>query len=551
MQWRCLLFGIVFLMTACGKTSRDPANDRQPPVVAEQLTGIAINADLFLSQNGVIVGDQFQLEALAEYDNGYTVVVAAEWSVEPAELASIGGSGLLQAHAEGEVTVTARYSDRSDTLQLLIVAAPKPVVVDLIFSLNDELLVGAEKVVQTFDSYNVTTVAKYSNGEEPKVEAQWTSSNSTIVDVEAGKILPQMPGSVILTASYQGFQKELVLDIIDHPGQELRVELFEQTVRVGSTLTFTTIYQTPDGLEKSVEADCRIDPSELAQFEEGQTRTIIAIEAGNITVTCQYQHLTAQVEITITAAPNLVGLRIVDPGPLELGSSYQMVAIGNFEPGAWEEEVRVVWTLIDDQASSILAEDGSLIARQPGTAVIMAQLNGIQATIELLFDYKKIKISETQFWIYQGDEKGNLSFNFPWDDEPGDDILRGTEGVADFALVCADQAKELLREILNQESYRHALGRVTAYGATSDAIILVNVIDGTEFQRSLRMMDRDAYFWHWNANDKKPVLSMSNFKKGLWVWEVIAVAPNRCIQASQSEMIRYLDYVNSRLAIAK
>ncbi|MFW7381672.1 MAG: Ig-like domain-containing protein [Oligoflexus sp.] len=542
---------LLFLMACDNDSKNDPVIDPPPPATDGEIVSLSINSEVLLDQARLEVGSEAQLSSVAQLTSGESVPVAAQWSVEPAELASIDENGLLKALAEGQVTVTATYQDFSDSLQFEIFASPAPIpdgveLTDLSMRLNDELVSASELTIQTFDTYRLSAFAQYSNAEEREVEAEWEVSDSELARLENGTLEGLKAGKVNLTARFDGMEKVFVVEVIDHPEQELVIVLAAPTVEDGSSLTFKTNYRNSTGELAAVEASCSVSPESLA--EVGENKSINALKAGSAELTCTYQHLSTSVGFEITVKPVLVGLRITDPGKLEIGTVYQMSAIGQFDPGAVEEEVSVVWSVVDDNVDLTLVEDGRLVARKVGTATIAAVLDGVTASIGLDFARKEVKIVETQYWAYETDEEGKLTFNFPWDEEEGDAIKRDAEGLTDFALTCAEQAQNEFQSLLADERYQAAFDKTTGWGATAEAIILVNVVDQRAQHQALRMMDRDAYFWHWNNDDKKPVLSMSQFRKGQWVWEVIAMGPNECIQPPKAEMARYLEYVNSRLA---
>lgn len=156
----------------------------------------------------------------------------------------------------------------------------------------------------------------------------------------------------------------------------------------------------------------------------------------------------------------------------------------------------------------------------------------------------ELRIKEAQFWVYERID-GNLSFNTPWDEEEGDGILRDENLAPSYARDCLRIAQETYANLAKLTDFQERIKPILAQGATSDLIFLVVSTDSENDRTALRKLDRDAYFWHWTDTAKKPVLSMNQYEKGSWVWEVIAT-PKSCIQPVIRDLGRYLDWTSRR-----
>ena len=90
------------------------------------------------------------------------------------------------------------------------------------------------------------------------------------------------------------------------------------------------------------------------------------------------------------------------------------------------------------------------------------------------------------------------------------------------------------------------IASVLAKGGSPQLILLVNVVPKDGLRNSLRRLDRDAYFWHWNQDGKKPSWTLDKKQVGAWVWEVIS-GPSDCVLPDHKEALRYLQYSKRRL----
>lgn len=156
-------------------------------------------------------------------------------------------------------------------------------------------------------------------------------------------------------------------------------------------------------------------------------------------------------------------------------------------------------------------------------------------------------LNEEQYWVYKSDGS-KLLFNTPWDSEEGDDIETDKSKAPDYARDCAILAKDDFQRMMQNASKKVA--ELLQAGATSQAILLVNVVEKVSDRNALRMLDRDTYFWNWPDPKVRPYFALANFRKGVFVWEVIAAADG-CIGPETADVERYLDYALSRLTSSK
>ena len=158
----------------------------------------------------------------------------------------------------------------------------------------------------------------------------------------------------------------------------------------------------------------------------------------------------------------------------------------------------------------------------------------------------ELRIKESQFWVHTKTE-GVLTFNTPWDETEGDGIIRDESMVPAYARSCLKAARSTYDSIAIHKDFQAKIKPLLEKGVTADLSFLVVVSESDADRTALRRLDRDAYFWHWNDPAKKPVLSMNQYEKGSWVWEVIAT-PSTCVQPVIRDIGRMFDWTSRRLA---
>ncbi len=219
-----------------------------------------------------------------------------------------------------------------------------------------------------------------------------------------------------------------------------------------------------------------------------------------------------------------------------MGTRLPVRTQATYENPAETKDVQGEVMLVENKAGATLA-NGAIQATKHGLVTIEVSFEGKKATTDVQFEYP------AQFWVYREDSNG-LLFNTPWDKEEGDEIKRTEEGVPDYAVACLKRSQKALVEA--ETSGLLKWNALASKGATSNLVYLVNVVSRSNRLSSLRNLDRDAYFWHWTSETTRPYLAMSNFKKGSFVWEVVA-SPQGCVLPSIKEAQRYVDYADKRL----
>ncbi|HET9237285.1 MAG TPA: hypothetical protein VFO10_08540 [Oligoflexus sp.] len=242
-------------------------------------------------------------------------------------------------------------------------------------------------------------------------------------------------------------------------------------------------------------------------------------------------------EPTPSPAQVLTGLTVTAEGETIVGTRLTLRTTATYENPAETREVKAEVTLLQNDAAVKLFSNGTLRASKHGLTKIEASFEGKKATVELQFEYP------AQFWVYREDTNG-LLFNTPWDKEEGDEIKRSTEGVPDYAVACLKKSQKVLADA--EASGLLKWNSLASQGATDKLVYLVNVVSNSRRTAYLRNLDREPYFWHWTSETARPYLALSNFKKGSFVFEVVA-SPQKCELPSIKEAQRYVDYAEKRL----
>ena len=149
---------------------------------------------------------------------------------------------------------------------------------------------------------------------------------------------------------------------------------------------------------------------------------------------------------------------------------------------------------------------------------------------------------ESQYWLF--DSSG---FRAPWKTQTPE-RFQSEATPSELAQACRVESEAALAEALGDKEVVNLLNKVFAEGGTQKLILVttdtLNFSPMAKFDD--RRIDRAAYFWHWNQDNRIPSVASSRYDKGTWVWES-TLSKGICTHPTVSEMKRYLRYANERL----
>lgn len=166
---------------------------------AATVTGLAIQG-----VTSIPVGQTSQLNLIASFSDGTSqnVTSQAAWSSANGGVASVNGTGLVSAVAQGSTPISASYGGQSTSVNFTVTGGggpSTPTVNSLAVTGTTPLTVG-----QT-SQYNA--VASLSDGSTPNVngQTQWASSNPGVASVgSTGLVTALAAGTTTISGTYQG-----------------------------------------------------------------------------------------------------------------------------------------------------------------------------------------------------------------------------------------------------------------------------------------------------------------------------------------------------------
>lgn len=282
------------------------------------------------------------------------VTEEATWSSSQRSVAYVQ-NGNLYARKQGEVEITATYKGKSVTITV-DVNIPRKLVAS-----PEDLAIGSD------EQEEISLVAVYADGSEevvPGSDAEWTSSNESVAEVEDGIVTGISSGSANITATYgtRSVTVEVDVDIL----QNLRLDTDELVLNEGDAkqLTLTATYM--DGTEKDITSKATWSSSntDVAFVYKGN---VIAQDMGTVEVSATFGGITVSAEVNVSVPTNVV--LSSDEISLDVNGTYQLSLVATYEDGT-ELDVSsdAEWSSSNSQIARV--SDGLVTGVSEGTTTI-------------------------------------------------------------------------------------------------------------------------------------------------------------------------------------
>jgi len=238
------------------------------------------------------VGQAGQLAAVERQTatTSQDVTMTASWQSSNPSVATVSSAGLVTAMALGSTIITA--TDQAAVGTLVVSVVPRTV---------SSLLVVGPTIVPTGQTSELTASASTSSGKQVVTSGvTWQSSNPGVASVsDAGILTAIAPGTVTITASYQGVTGSLTVTVANVTVSA--VTLYgTTTVTRGGTTQLTATAVLGDGSRRivtNVGAWASLNTDIATVSASGLVTTLST--AGTATITATYLGATGSVDITV------------------------------------------------------------------------------------------------------------------------------------------------------------------------------------------------------------------------------------------------------------
>lgn len=325
------------------------------------------------------VGETESVTVIATYPDGTEKEITneVEWTSNAPEIAEVR-KGLISGISTGAATVTIKYGPRSTKL---------PVSVGVIQKLSTDQ---TQLTLKKNETAKLTITAKYldskyTDGINKDVTelANWTSSDSKVVEVNKGSVKAVGSGKATLKASFEGKEVSILVevDVVKSLSADVQALFLEANESKLISLTATD----PNGAKIDVthEAEWKSSSPKTADVQDG---LVTGYATGKATITAKYgdKSITIPVEVGIITK-------------LEVDKRFLSIKTGD------EETIALIATLSDGRKKNVSDDaewkssnyktadvsNGIVRGVASGKATITAKYNGKSVTIPVEIDVLK------------------------------------------------------------------------------------------------------------------------------------------------------------------
>ncbi|WP_248928291.1 Ig-like domain-containing protein [Paenibacillus hamazuiensis] len=334
-------------------------------VTVGEVSGLTISESKLVLQEG----QSATVTLTAAFKDGKqkNVTDEAEWGTSSDKIAKVT-SGTIKAYGSGKATITARYGDRSETVEVEVDMASK-------LSANTKLL-----VLEKNGQFQLVVTAMNSSLESEDVteKAQWKTNNDKVADVTLGMVTAYGSGKATITASYGG--KSVTVPVEVEVAQKLAFNKRIVYLKSGSEETLTLTATFADGTTKDVTSAAEWTSSNYTTVDVNQG-TVSGVQYGKATVSAKYGGKRAFLQVTVD---ELKYLKASDKKlTLSVNDTKQVKLTATYKDGS-EAEVnsQAAWKSTNDKVADV--KDGLITVYGKGTASITAKYGGKTVSIVVI-----------------------------------------------------------------------------------------------------------------------------------------------------------------------
>ncbi|MCS7464272.1 Ig-like domain-containing protein [Paenibacillus doosanensis] len=313
-----------------------------------------------------------QLKLMASYAEGNPEEITdrAEWSSSDDSIVSVV-KGKLFANASGEVTVTAKYGEKT---------AGVIVDVDVPRRLEPE----KDAIdLQTGGSDTITLWATYADGtrEDVTTQAKWSVDNEAIAYVLNGKVTAYKAGEATVTATYG--EKSVTIQVsVDIP---TIIKPSKKTVsfQTGSyeQITLSAIYSDGKTEDITEKAEWSSSAPAIAEVRKG---LISGVGTGAATITAKYGTRSATVQVSVGVLKSLTTKSLTSIS-MNKGATQKLDLTATYTDGTTKDVLQdATWVSSSEKIATV--DEGVITALASGEVSITASFETKSVTFTVKVD---------------------------------------------------------------------------------------------------------------------------------------------------------------------
>ncbi|MUG44961.1 hypothetical protein [Paenibacillus woosongensis] len=308
------------------------------------------------------------------------------WSSDQPDTIKVD-NGLLTPLKSGTATITAVYNNSAvDTITVKAVDTYKDLTLE--YSLNGKYKLGADEADL---NVKAQAVVENTNGTLADVtqDAQWTSSNTSVLTIDKGKIKLVAEGKATITAKYSGLtasfeatvsspysELNLVYASNDEKAEDIELLVGDSEIEVKATSTLSSSQSTVDVSDK---AEWSTSDKSIATVEDGKIKPVAI---GKATITAEYLGAKGQVDVYVRTPYEVIILNPSSEQFLFIGE--QLEAKAEVRSGANStDDVTAAAEWTSSNPLAVTVDKGIISPKAVGTSTIKVSYRGVSRSMNV------------------------------------------------------------------------------------------------------------------------------------------------------------------------
>lgn len=331
-------------------------------------------------------GTNSQFQAFVIYSDGsnHDVSNEATWTSSNSAVSSVNETGLVSAISAGIATISTSFSGFSANAETFIVDT-QPVV---IFISRDDthLYVGV--------TAQLTATGVYADGSSQNIttDVTWISDNTAIASVEndigeAGIVTGVSAGNTNVTASLGNISGTTNIEVLPATLVSIYINAKNTSINKGLHEQLIAIGIYSDNTETDITEDVVWSTSNesIATISNitGSKGLLFGKNTGNVTVTAQFNDISATVGFTVLNAIIQTITITGSTNTVQRNSSLQLTATGHFSDGTEQDITYSSSWITSDNSIAGVNQTGLVTGYAVGSAIITAQVSNVTSTFDI------------------------------------------------------------------------------------------------------------------------------------------------------------------------
>lgn len=323
-------------------------------------------------------GDKLQVKANVTGGQSETAVQDvtddAEWSSSDSSVLTVS-KGKLTLVSEGTATVTAKYNGQTANFKAQVQLPYSALEMKRAGAVIEELelLAGDQPLaIQAF------TKESSSAGQDITSSAEWSTSDSNVVEVTKGEIKVNAPGKAVITAKYLGLTKSVTVYVRSPYEALILSPSGDRMMFINETLNVKA--EVRDGVNTSANVSSSAawtssNPMSVTVTAGAEAGVVTAKVAGTSNIKADYRGVSKDVKITVY--PTLTQLTTdLKEQSLYLGENASLPKVSGTKLDESKQDIspEIEWS--SDNEDIMRVKDGKIEAIAPGTATLTGKLKG-------------------------------------------------------------------------------------------------------------------------------------------------------------------------------